>query len=706
MDASSSAGRRRRQEPRRTIGLLIDRLYEHGGYHPILWRGIMHAAQEQDVNLIVFAGGPLASADHPEFRRNAIFDLISTDNVDGLVISGGTLSYLTSHDELELFCNRFRHLPTVNIALRLGSAPSVLIDNEGGVREAMAHLIGLHGFKRIAFIRGPEANQEAEQRYRSYAAILEEHSIPLDPNLVAPGDFLTASGAAAVGLLLDERGVEFDAIVAANDNSALGAMGALLSRGIDVPGDIAVVGFDDTAEGRSAVPPLTTVRQPAYELGRRAVETLLTALEGNEVPEQVVLPTELIVRQSCGCTPARALPPPARKKARRARSALSRAQRNRVASQALEAFGEAERQTDNVADRVAQLLDAFTDDVEKGNTTSAFLQLMDETLRRSMESRDSTAPWERVLAVCSEQTLNHYTDPDALSRATRLCLQAWALVGEVSDLSLSRHRVQTEDREETVRHVSQALIGTFDVSALIETMAEELPRAGIRRCWVSLYEEEQQVPAEWSRLMLAYDDGNASQSEGHSGRERIVLGEEGHLFPSSQLVPEGLLPEGERYDLSVISLYFRDKAFGFAVFGVDEADPTMHELLSTQISTALQGAQLVRQAQQEIAERERAEDDLRQRNADLDAFAETVAHDLRAPLGLQVLASSVLESDIWNLPRETVEARLRGITQSGLKMVAIIEALLLLASVGKEEVRGAVPLDMAAIVAEAQSRLR
>jgi ABC-type sugar transport system substrate-binding protein len=113
-------------------------------------------------------------------------------------------------------------------------------------------------------------------------------------------------GAEAMQVLLDERHLEprndFQAVVAVSDLLAIGALRVLVERGIRVPGDVAIAGFNDIEEGRLVRPPLTSVSLPFYEQGQQAVETLLSILAGNEVPDKVILESRVLIRQSCGCT--------------------------------------------------------------------------------------------------------------------------------------------------------------------------------------------------------------------------------------------------------------------------------------------------------------------------------------------------------------------------------------------------------------------
>src|SRR5262249_39045631 len=146
------------------------------------------------------------------------------------------------------YCARFRPMPMCSIAVELDGMSSVCVDNEVGVALGVRHLARLHGMQRIAFVRGPAANAEAEQRFRAYRDALAECGIPFDPALVADGDFQPESGKEAVRLFVTERKLALDAIVAANDAMALGALDELDRLGIRVPEQVALVGFDDIDE--------------------------------------------------------------------------------------------------------------------------------------------------------------------------------------------------------------------------------------------------------------------------------------------------------------------------------------------------------------------------------------------------------------------------------------------------------------------------
>jgi DNA-binding LacI/PurR family transcriptional regulator len=181
---------------------------------------------------------------------------------------------------------------------------SVLVDNVAAVEEVVDHLVST-GKTRIAHISGPANWHEAIDRRKGWQRGLAHHQLDADPGLSEEGDWSSESGAAAMTALLD-RVPDLDAVVAANDRMALGAMHVLRDRGLRIPEDVAVTGFDDIEEAAWLAPPLTSVHQPLDEMGRQAVRTLWSEVGAHEtLPVAIPLRAELVIRASTiGITPA------------------------------------------------------------------------------------------------------------------------------------------------------------------------------------------------------------------------------------------------------------------------------------------------------------------------------------------------------------------------------------------------------------------
>jgi len=243
-----------------------DRL-EVAGYIPIFVSGHWHEAEEHKA-----------------------MDALMSRRVDGLIVLAGRMS----NESLETYANQ---VPMVVVGRELTTERifSIDFDNHTGGLLATQHLIEC-GHRRIAFIAGDPIHKDALDREAGYRAALERAGIEFDPALVLKGDFTEAGGLLAVNRLL-ESGLAFSAIFAANDQTAIGAALGLYRRNVRVPDDVSLVGFDDLAPAKFAVPPLTTIRQSVYEIGSEAAAAMLAMLKGEE-PGADLPPPELVARES------------------------------------------------------------------------------------------------------------------------------------------------------------------------------------------------------------------------------------------------------------------------------------------------------------------------------------------------------------------------------------------------------------------------
>ena len=264
----------------RTVGYITPAIFT--SYFRLLLAGVQRAAHERNARLVIFQ---MTNGD-------VMRSLPYWHGIDGWVTC-----FSSSHTEQFYDLER----PTVKICEPHGGAPAVLIDNFGGMRAVVEHLLQL-GRKRVAFVGFP-SNPDHADRLAGYKAALEAHAIPLDPELIIPASNLNIQAGEQFGSWFagQYRRLGCDACAFTTDHLALGAIHTLTGAGVRVPDDLAVAGFDDMPEAQTALPPLTTVRIRFDAMARVAVEHLLDILDGAPpASEPIVMPTQLIPRRSAG----------------------------------------------------------------------------------------------------------------------------------------------------------------------------------------------------------------------------------------------------------------------------------------------------------------------------------------------------------------------------------------------------------------------
>jgi DNA-binding LacI/PurR family transcriptional regulator len=586
---------------RQTIGYLAPSIY---GGNLAQWSGVVDAAQARGVNLISFPGHALQDPREFQAQANIVYELVDTETVHGVIAWTSSIANYVGEEAITAFCAHYQDVPFVSIGKTIPGIPSLLMDSYQSMRQAIIHLIEVHGYRRMAFIRGPENHFYAKERYRAYVETLKAYDIPLDDRLVTPArDWARATGAEMTQLLLDERGLrpqtDFEAIVSANDDLILGGMEVLRARNIRVPNDVALVGFNHSVEGQASTPPLTSVAVPFYQVGYQAVETLLALMGGQEVPGQITVPGQLMIHQSCGCQS-----PAIRQAAIDHRVAVDLpdtssgpigdglpVQRAKILSeidQIVAEFGERLE-----PESAGQLLDLFVAELENG-TSGAFVAAVNETLGQ-MTAGDESSAGHALLSAMSRY-FTPYLDASNLVHANSLWQQARIAIGETAQRRQTYQQLQVKQQAQTLAEIGASLIMAFDLEEIMDVLMYGLPRLNIPGVYLALYENPQPyqyphpAPA-WSRVVFAFDE-----------RTGISVKNDGPRFHSDELLPAALLFAGTHRNLVVMPLYFREQQLGFVIFETGPQDSAIYESLRGQISSALQGALLMQQVQQHTAQ--------------------------------------------------------------------------------------------------------
>lgn len=290
------------------IGVLIgDISFE---FSSMLMAGIANAASASDTRVLYFLGmqkhvGKMANhADGGDsINFNSVYDYTNLAGADAFIIAYGSLSGFSAKGLDDAVMHRFADKPCVILQERIETLTPlqtyVVIDNYSGYCECIEHLISAHGYTKIGFVSGPNGHYDARARLRAYLDTMARHNLPVDDSMIAYGDFYEYVDELVAAMLNHNEGLQ--AIAFANDEMAKAGYRECAKRGLVVGRDIAITGFDDLSFCHTMDPSLTTVSQEAYKIGRIAVECALKMLRGETVPP-VVMKTEFIPRESCGCS--------------------------------------------------------------------------------------------------------------------------------------------------------------------------------------------------------------------------------------------------------------------------------------------------------------------------------------------------------------------------------------------------------------------
>ncbi|MBN1409699.1 MAG: GGDEF domain-containing protein [Spirochaetales bacterium] len=574
-----------------TLGLLTEQIEYR--YQRKILSGIMDVCSKNQINLVCFAGGALKSPYGYETERNRIFALVNRELLDGLLLMSGSLCNFVTQEELQEFCAGFSPLPIVSIAIPIPGIPSVVIDNTRGLSDLITHIIKVHQCRRIAFIKGPEGNPEAMLRYKVFTETLEKNGVPVIEDLIASGDFRPSTGVSAVSYLLNhenidinamlsesddtsvgaiealkKRGVLFtesntakpniDAIVAANDNMAIGALEALVHKGIQVPDDLIITGFDDQEEAEFVSPPLTTVYQPLYEQGGKAVELMLRLLRNEKTEAQVTLPTRLLIRESCGC-----LSLPTGPKAD--------GKFEDVSIQFMNTMGSLMEKT-KVPDAEKKLKSL----IERHLSGRPFLEFFNQIIKEEFYSHGDVSLWKEIIHKLINNLPMSVPSPDKQKESKEQLLYALLKVEELLKRAEAYNRLKEETKFMQLRSLIQSMSMPMEIDKLKQALSMELKDFGIRGFFLSLYDNGDNNQ-DLSRFIMGY----SKYDDFHAPAGPVV-------FPSNQLIPgKYLLSTKNRYAYVAEPLFIGEEHYGFAVFDISDREFFFYETLRGQISNAL-----------------------------------------------------------------------------------------------------------------------
>jgi len=585
-----------------TLGMLVDQL--GSGYARLLIAGVEDWCRAHDANLIVFTGRVLQSPLGHEYQSNVIYEYIRPGTVDALVMASGTQDSYLSPSEFRSYIRRFDQIPRVSMGIRLEGVASVLVDNRSGIRQAMEHLAGVHGLRRIAFLEGPDTNEEAVQRREAWQEAVADLHLEEDPSLCIHGGDFTQAGARTVMEARLDRDPRpgFQALLAASDEMAIAAAQVLTERGHAIPREIAVVGFDNITTAQFAAPSLTTVDQSLVGQGWAAADLAARLARGEKVPLTTVLPVHLTLRTSCGCLPrdvAELESLPTTPGAGTAPGVRSSSDVPALIERCIARWPSA---TYSAPER------DLVESLVRRSGSGDFLPALHDALTAAAAAGTDIAAWGTLLAAIQRELISQARTPEAVTLLWSQFQKARLLLSELQRVEQGRGLTDLRRHLRELRAVMEGLISVASIEELMDDLTPELARIDLATCLIALYDseiahgrnDEWIIPAR-AELMLAVVQG------------RRLRDAEKEFSPAQALLPADLLPGGQRHLLVAKVMYFREEQIGYVLFQPGERDPAIYETFCVLLSNVLKGSRLLRARQQ-------AEERLRQVLVELEEY--------------------------------------------------------------------------------------
>ncbi|MBN2529160.1 MAG: diguanylate cyclase [Deltaproteobacteria bacterium] len=563
----------------------------HEACQSLMWNGIFRAAKAKDIEIFTFVATSQDRVDSLDLHIQIVKDFVQRTRLDGLILFTGTIAEFLDARRLEQFYSDFLSLPTVSVSYDIPHVPSIIPDNTTGVIDMVDHFVGMHGYKRIVFVKGPSGHSEAEERFAAYKQGLIKNGIAYDPRLVCEGTFTAKSGVSAVRYLFASA-IHFDAVICVNDEAALGVISELKKRHRHIPIDVAVAGFDDITDAAFILPALTTVRQPLFQMGATALDTVMDQIEGRYPPSVRVMPAHPVYRRSCGCFPSaiRNSSPPSEPYPEPVTSELVLERMVKKVGNVLGLNLKDVAQADgSIAQSIGQILAVFESSVHQPESSHPFLNSLDKYLFRVEGLSGNVDSLQMVLLELSSYLGTFNEDFQVLSNGGNLLQQAQVLLREYK-----LREAQTRNMEEAafglrIRETSQKIITTFDLNRLKYTILEDFPEININVFVFALYDTPFRITKEkWrfpdtSKLVVGFNRHINVQDDGS----------EPLLFDTQELIPQKLRSDKSGAYI-FMPLFFKNEQFGYVVFDyVDDQPFFMYEELRLHIGSSLKSSMMM-----------------------------------------------------------------------------------------------------------------
>ncbi|MBN2534520.1 MAG: diguanylate cyclase [Spirochaetales bacterium] len=552
------------------IAVFVSDLFDF--YQKQMIEGIRYQASLENIKIILINGGPLDSPVAEGKYKNFIYNHISDKIIDGIIFFSGSLINYIGFENYINFIAQFNNFRKISIGIKVPGMPSIVVNNKAGTYKLVTHLIKEHHCKRIVFIKGPEKNEEAEERFNGYCEALTDNHIVIDKKLIYPGEFQKESGVRAIISLLKEK-VKFDSIAGVDDYTCIGVYEVLKEKKNEFFKKVKIVGYDDIALCTSITPTLTTVRQPLFEMGETSVQIMKKMLLNKEVDDIYTIPTNIILRESCGCSVnqrfLQLFHNPVQKTGKDLETLI-----NVIYKEISDKFNLTliKNSTSNFLKNIRSSITLIVKSIIH-NTPIAIQKKFPALFNMTMRQGVSPALWTNILLII----LDNYIHSGFSTAENQVIHHVWhtfhSVLYQIQVRILTNELVYKDFIDSILERTGDQLINVFNIDAIKRIIIDTFHDNHIK-CQISLFKQGSFY--RYSEIFLQM----------FNDRRNVVL------FKTNTLSPVNL-EEIDSNTLLITILHKDYDPIGFCLFDLSEIDAISCDFLSNKISRSITGAWLM-----------------------------------------------------------------------------------------------------------------